>query len=57
MCGQSVVRRVSEKIIELGGDRLSDLEFQDKVFGVYPVGVEFLEGLEQRDDMRKEKQN
>lgn len=57
MCGQSAVRRVSEKIIELSGDRLSDLEFQDNVFGVYPVGVEFLEGLEQRADMRKEKQD
>lgn len=57
MCGQSAVRRVSEKIIELGGDRLIDLEFQNNVFGVYPVGLELLEGLEQRADMRKEKQD
>lgn len=48
-------REWSEKIIELDACRLNDVEFQDEVFGVYPIGVRFPAGSEQRDDARKER--
>ena len=44
-----------EKIIELDGGKLNDVDFQDKVFGVSPTGVRFPAGSEQRDDVRKER--
>lgn len=30
----------NEKIIELDGGKINDVEFQDKVFGVYPLKSE-----------------
>lgn len=47
------VRERNENIIVLDWDRPNDLEFRDKVFGAYPVEVEFPEGLEQTHDMGK----
>lgn len=49
-------RERNENITVLDWHRPNDLEFHVKVFGVYPVEVEFPEGLEQTDDTGKEKQ-
>lgn len=47
-------RERNENITVSDWDRPNDLKFHDKVFGVYPVKVEFQEGLEQTDDMERE---
>lgn len=47
-------RERNENITVLDWGRPNDLELHDKVFGVYPVEVEFPEGLEQTDDIGKE---